>query len=254
MLSGSLYGRTERTLSQSLAPFASVGTRWAGKGASKPRNFEKAQAWLQHLGDRYEFRRDVQVVSAIGLDIVTCGWEYPGWGGDFYPSDLPAEWRLTYFANEFPAVLVPGDRWRELGEASLHGWSEDVPDGFRFYLEDPGAAADPLRLGIARRALGAKLEGVVSEARASTALSALPVARFRVLRYSGDAPEEGCLPAWRIPCAHVRDLRAGRAWLESLNMQARGGRGLLVLAGEDIGAEDLMRWRHLALLMFTGVA
>jgi hypothetical protein len=37
-------------------------------------------------------------------------------------------------------------------------------------------------------------------------------------------------------------------------MQAQGGRGLLVLAGEDIGIEDLRRWWCLALLMLTGVA
>lgn len=192
------------------------------------------------------------MVSAIGLDVVTCGWEHPGRGGDFYPSGLPADWQLTYFANEFPAVLVPGDCWAELSEASLRGWSEDVPDGFRFYLEDPEDAAAPSLLAFAARALGAKLEGVVSKARAPTSLPPGSVARFLVLSDSGGVPERGCLPAWRIPLASVRDLPAARAWLESLNMQARGGRGLLVLAGEDIGVEDLRRWWQLAVL--TGVA
>lgn len=193
-------------------------------------------------------------MSANGLDIVTCGWELPGWEREFYPADLPADWRLTFFANEFPAVMVANESWAGVGEALLRAWSDDVPEGFRFYLEDPGAVADPLHLGLARRALGVKLAGRVSEAAAGAvaALSVRPVVCFRILRDSDGVPEGDCLPAWRIPRAHVRDLRAGRDWLESLSTRVPGGRGLLVLAGEDIRIEDLRRWWHLVSLM--GVA
>jgi len=159
---------------------------------------------------------------------------------------------LTYFANEFSAVMVARKLWTTVGEASLRAWSGDVPEGFRFYLEDPGAAADPLRLEIARQALGAKLGGLVSEAEAAISLPARPVAHFQILRDSDGVPARDCLPAWQIPRAHVRDLRTGRAWLESLSIRALGGRGLLVFAGEGFGIEDLRRWWHLVVLM--GVA
>lgn len=193
-------------------------------------------------------------MSANRLDIVTCGWELPGWEREFYPADLPADWRLTFFANEFPAVMVASERWAGVGEASLRDWSDDVPEGFRFYLEDPGAVADPSYLRLARRALGVKLAGLVSEVAVGAVASPCvrPVVCFQILRDSDGVPKGGCLPAWRIPRAHVRDLRAGRVWLESLGTGVPSGRGLLVLAGEDIGIEDLRRWRHLVLL--TGVA
>ena len=47
----------------------------------------------------------------------------------FYPPDLPEDWRLSYFANEFDSAcisLAPLSSNLEL----LSGWCEDLPDSF----------------------------------------------------------------------------------------------------------------------------
>ena len=62
-------------------------------------------------------------------------WEHPSWGVDFYPEDLPADWRLSYYANEFQAVMVPTARWMGSSPEDLRQWQEEVPQGFRFYFE-----------------------------------------------------------------------------------------------------------------------
>lgn len=34
------------------------------------------------------------------------GWRHAAWQGDYYPEDLPAEWQLGYYSNEFPLTVV----------------------------------------------------------------------------------------------------------------------------------------------------
>lgn len=67
------------------------------------------------------------------LQIGSIGWQHAHWDTAFYPEDLPADWRLTYYANEFSCVLLPLAALvaEELDVAQL---CDDVPDGFTFYL------------------------------------------------------------------------------------------------------------------------
>jgi len=187
----------------------------------------------------------------LGLDIVTIGWELAGWDGTFYPEDLPHDWRLTYFANEFPAVIVPSGHWMQADTSQVSAWVEDVHDGFRFYLAGPGTRATPGNLDRARRILGAKLAGLVCE-KGARDWPPGPVSCFQLMGEPEGLPAAGCLPAWRIPAVQIGDLRAARTLLENLAARVPGGRALLVLAGEDIDVDDLRRWWSLAWLM--GVA
>ncbi|MCP5417353.1 MAG: DUF72 domain-containing protein [Chromatiaceae bacterium] len=63
------------------------------------------------------------------------GWDHPGWVDVFYPADLPQAWRLTYYANEFPGVLLPETLWLSATPARVAGWCEEVADDFLFFLE-----------------------------------------------------------------------------------------------------------------------
>ncbi len=61
-------------------------------------------------------------------------WRQFGLDDHFYPADLPADWRLGYFANEFETTCLL------LDEADLTGLTsmdelEDLPDGFRLHFE-----------------------------------------------------------------------------------------------------------------------
>jgi hypothetical protein len=79
---------------------------------------------------------------AAGLRIGSRGWDHESWSPGFYPEDLPPEWRLTYYANAFRAVLIPGERLAVSEPAEVARWAADVDPGFAFYAELDPAGGD----------------------------------------------------------------------------------------------------------------
>ncbi len=70
------------------------------------------------------------------IEIAAYGWQGKEWDG-YYPDDLPADWRLDYYANEQFAVVVPYADWADEEDETLLEWQEQVSDDFRFYWELP---------------------------------------------------------------------------------------------------------------------
>ncbi len=65
------------------------------------------------------------------------GWKYESWGNDqFYPDDLPADWRLSYYSNEFDMAVIPAEYWAS-SDLEEEDWLDDVDDDFEFYLQWP---------------------------------------------------------------------------------------------------------------------
>jgi hypothetical protein len=95
--------------------------------------------------------------SKDSIRVGVCGWDHERWLGTFYPDDLPEDWRLSYYANEFSTVLVAEDEWRSnLGK--LEEWADEVPEDFQFYLQ---SSADELpELMQIRDRLGANFAGI----------------------------------------------------------------------------------------------
>lgn len=178
------------------------------------------------------------------VEVVPRGWEGRDWISDFYPSDLPPEWRLAYFANEFPALLVSAERWLGAGDG-LADLAAEVPEGFRCYLELPGSAWDarPWRSAVER--LGARLTGLVTTdpARAPDPGAGVP---FFLL---AERSQPGWAPACLIPPDSAGGLRAQRRWLEDLAARAPGETTLVVVEGPDATPEALRRWWGLARLL-----
>ncbi len=67
------------------------------------------------------------------IRVGACDWQHAHWQGSFYPEDLPEDWQLSYYANEFSVVLVPEVRWRAEA-ADFDEWLDQVPQGFQFYF------------------------------------------------------------------------------------------------------------------------
>jgi len=67
--------------------------------------------------------------------IGACDWNHPVWINDFYSEELPEEWQLGFYSNEFPVVYVPAARW--INNDDLPEWNDEVSDTFRFILEIP---------------------------------------------------------------------------------------------------------------------
>lgn len=90
------------------------------------------------------------------------GWDFPAWCDGYYPQDLPADWRLAYYANDFSVVLVPQPCWVGAEPEQGRVWRDEVSDAFRFYLE----LTEPQPFALARLpdwadSLGAGLGGIL---------------------------------------------------------------------------------------------
>jgi uncharacterized protein YecE (DUF72 family) len=63
------------------------------------------------------------------------GWQYRHWRGDFYPSDLPANRWLEYYASHFHTVEVNNSFYKLPNEGLLASWRSRVPPRFVFALK-----------------------------------------------------------------------------------------------------------------------
>lgn len=94
------------------------------------------------------------------IRIMARGWDHEAWVAQgFYPDDLPEDWRLPYYANEFRAVLVPDEVWRAANEDVIQTWLDDAPEAFQFFLELADVSGNVQPVISVARALGHRLGG-----------------------------------------------------------------------------------------------
>ena len=77
------------------------------------------------------------------VQIGACGWQYDAWQGEFYPEDLPDEWQIGYYGNEFQVVLIPSDYWLA-GPEAIETWLEESDESLNFICEWPAGAKQTL--------------------------------------------------------------------------------------------------------------
>jgi hypothetical protein len=194
------------------------------------------------------------------------GWEHPAWQGIYYPEDLPAQWRLAYYANDFRGVLVPASHWTGMRAQDWQDWAEDATAPFRFYLELPSKAPERARaterLGACREALGDKLAAVLVSDRANPhslgtqphdcrALEPLSEKGRGTAHWALDpAPSQaGRLEVALIGPAGLSNLRGLRTLIEALVGSPTPRPKALLLTGSPPDPEDLDRLKTLVRLM-----
>jgi hypothetical protein len=94
---------------------------------------------------------EYNVAMSRQLLIAARGWDHDAWMGSLYPEDLPWEWRLPYYANEFRAVLVPFGSWVAAPAETALRWRNETHANFRFFLELPAGTAPAKDLSRFRR-------------------------------------------------------------------------------------------------------
>lgn len=66
------------------------------------------------------------------------GWLHTAWQDGFYPDDLPEDWHLGFYSNEFPVVLLTAQLWPRIN-GEIAEWLEDCNDELGFVCEIPGS-------------------------------------------------------------------------------------------------------------------
>lgn len=75
----------------------------------------------------------------------TVGWQHSQWLGAFYPEDLPEDWWLPFYGNEFPIVAVPASSWSADPEEQIDEWLDNSDEHFGFIFEWSWTTSDDLR-------------------------------------------------------------------------------------------------------------
>ena len=70
------------------------------------------------------------------------GWQHAAWEAAYYPDDMPEEWRLAYYANEFGCVVLPAEQWQAVDRETIEQWLSEMAEDFLLFLELPAQAGN----------------------------------------------------------------------------------------------------------------
>lgn len=71
----------------------------------------------------------------MNFHIGTSGFSYKEWKGSFYPQDLKDNEMLSFYGQHFGTVEINNTFYRMPKTSVLEGWTEQVPDAFRFVIK-----------------------------------------------------------------------------------------------------------------------
>ena len=192
--------------------------------------------------------------------IGTRGWSDVVPGDEFYPEDLPLEWRFSFYSNNLRSVLVPQELWPTTSRTDVGEWLNDSDPAFRFVLELPAVLSGPLSQTRSLKELDSFLElcEPIAARVAGYLLRVVPDARVHpdwletfVNRLVDIAPVCVDLPegAWRVPSVLDALARqgAGLCWHCASEAEPHPG-GHLRLALAPPAAPRVMR-RHIERLV-----
>jgi len=69
------------------------------------------------------------------LEIGAFGCMHSGWDDNYYPEDLPEDWRLDFYSHHFNVLLMPFADWKQASEDDVEQWLSDVKTDFVFFLQ-----------------------------------------------------------------------------------------------------------------------
>lgn len=93
------------------------------------------------------------------LFIAARGWDHPSWSVSYYPEDLPEDWQLSFYSNEFRAAVVPASEWIDIDPVEIERWIDDAHEEFMFFLEVEDPLADWGKIAERTSYMGGQLGG-----------------------------------------------------------------------------------------------
>lgn len=80
------------------------------------------------------------------IRIGSCAWSFEEWSGSLYPTDLPQNHWLEFYARYFPAVEIDSTFYSAPAEEIARRWVEMTPPHFRFTCKLPREITHQRRL------------------------------------------------------------------------------------------------------------
>lgn len=135
------------------------------------------------------------------------GWEFGPWEQSFYPEDLPEDWRLSYYSNEFPVVRLATSRLAVATDNEVEEWLDETNSQFRFIvdLDCPLDEALEARLVSLRPKLLAVIIPRDGAYQPGESLSGLP-------RVMARAEDQSCELHLQAGVGHCWDGRGAPCW------------------------------------------
>ena len=117
--------------------------------------------------DKHQYNQSSLIskrVVALSEHVVligACGWQHKDWTGEFYPDDLPEEWQLGYYGNEYQVVMVPASYWAAKPE-TIEEWLEESDESLRMICEWPAEAVSQAQIKKAQQGINAVSDRVLA--------------------------------------------------------------------------------------------
>lgn len=182
-------------------------------------------------------------IAGTRLLLGCAGWPQPSWDHGYFPEDLPPDWRFAYYRNEADCLLMAADQWVVLAPAEREDWLDQLPEGFRFYVELNGDES-PHELDLA--ALGDHLGALLVPAGSrATGLPDVPLWTPCGDGAWGAQDGEPRLLRWTLDSD---DLRVWRQRVEELPS------GVQALVFDGASANPRQLWEIRQLLQLLGLA
>lgn len=162
------------------------------------------------------------------------GYSQPHWLTSYYPSDLPEDWRLAYYANEFSHLYIPSaDFPAEL--SLLSTWREELGEAVKLYFE--------VNTGVLSGPGWEALAAAIGQCHASVVTTPLLAPRLRdggFSRIDLVAEAQGVYPRWQaapddkrqlllMRSATVPDAMMLRRWFEGVQPSVAGSELVIIV-------------------------
>lgn len=204
-----------------------------------------------------------RIINMSRIHIGTAGWDFAAWQQSYYPEDIPPDWKLAYYSNDFSGIALPESIWRETESGALGQMIEDLDEDFAIYCLVQTAMPDTEEASLVKHTLSSCFRGfIVTGLALLTDNGGLNPADCIVpVTYEADNPEKirywSALPADTAkPLAVIilndeADLKLLRAWFEQVSSQLEHDDDVLILvtAAEQAGEPAIEFMQQLRTLL-----
>ncbi len=94
--------------------------------------------------------------SPENILVGSTGWQHANWQNSFYPEDMPKDWQLDFYSNQFQTILITSNEWLEWSSGAIEEMREtlDKEDFYFVFKVDALNTAEQTQLRLLKRILG----------------------------------------------------------------------------------------------------